>query len=44
MKQRLAILVLVVAASAVLIGFFAALAPAYFASRRNIVESLRFVG
>jgi len=35
---------LVVALGAVLIGFFAALVPAYFASRRNIVESLRFVG
>jgi putative ABC transport system permease protein len=34
----------VVAATAVLIGFFAAIVPAYFASRKNIVESLRFVG
>jgi putative ABC transport system permease protein len=35
---------LIVAASALLIGFFAALVPAIFASRRNVVESLRFTG
>jgi putative ABC transport system permease protein len=35
---------LIVAAMAILIGLLAALAPAWFASRRNIVESLRFVG
>jgi putative ABC transport system permease protein len=35
---------LVVAGTAVLVGFAAALVPAIFASRRNIVESLRFAG
>ncbi|MBC8106532.1 MAG: ABC transporter permease [Anaerolineae bacterium] len=35
---------LVVAGTAVLIGLVSAFVPAYFASRRNIVESLRFVG
>src|SRR4051812_766065 len=34
----------VVGAAAGLIGLFAAIVPAFFASRRNIVESLRFVG
>jgi putative ABC transport system permease protein len=35
---------IIVAITAVVIGLFAAIVPAYFASRRNIVESLRFVG
>ena len=34
----------VVAGFAVVIGFVSALAPAIFAARRNIVESLRFTG
>jgi len=35
---------LIVAAFAVLIGVASAIVPAYFASRRNIVESIRFTG
>ncbi len=35
---------LVVAAFAVVIGLVSAVVPAFFASRRNIVESLRFTG
>jgi putative ABC transport system permease protein len=35
---------LIVASFAVVIGFASALVPAIFASRRNIVESLRFTG
>ncbi|HEY7091068.1 MAG TPA: ABC transporter permease [Tepidisphaeraceae bacterium] len=35
---------LIVAAFAVVIGLVSALIPAHFASRRNIVESLRFTG
>jgi putative ABC transport system permease protein len=35
---------LIVAGFAVVIGLVSALVPAYFASRRNIVESLRFTG
>lgn len=35
---------LVVAAFAVVIGLVSATVPAYFASRRNVVESLRFTG
>jgi ABC-type lipoprotein release transport system permease subunit len=35
---------LVVAVFALLIGFAAAIVPAYFASRRGIVESIRFTG
>jgi ABC-type antimicrobial peptide transport system permease subunit len=34
----------IVAAFAVIIGLVSALVPAFFASRRNIVESLRFTG
>ncbi|CAN5389325.1 ABC transporter permease [soil metagenome] len=34
----------IVAAFAVIIGLFASIVPAFFASRRNIVESLRFTG
>lgn len=34
----------IVAAFAVVIGLFAAIVPAFFASRKNIVESLRFTG
>jgi len=34
----------IVAAFALLIGLFSALVPAYFASRKNIVDSLRFTG
>jgi ABC-type antimicrobial peptide transport system permease subunit len=34
----------VVAIFAVVIGLVSALVPAFFASRRNIVESLRFTG
>ena len=35
---------LIVAGAAVVIGFAAAIVPGFFASRRNIVESLRFTG
>ena len=35
---------LIVAAFAVVIGLVSAIVPAYFASRRNIIESLRFTG
>lgn len=35
---------LIVATFAVVIGFVSALVPAYFASRKNIVEALRFTG
>ena len=41
MKWQAALIVLVMAA---IIGFFAALVPALIASRKNVVESLRFTG